>query len=481
MASTFTHRTRLAFLRRLIVPREYALIGLGAFLLFVGDYLSIVVEQAHRMTFAAPVTFIASVAGLATLIVVSRVSDKAPQETRWTLTGRAVMTVIMAAMALASFLLVVAGLYAVTVEQPSDAYLNDVISFSAANAHALLAGRNPYTDDANFIPTLIAYSHAPATPIQGPVFGYGYNYPLQTYVFTIDQAYIHDPSRYAAAFDPRTLHSYPALSFLIYVPLFLVGIQNVMWVNIAAYVALLLWLISLAPRGERAWAAFTGLAALTVTFGSLLLETELICLLFLLPAWRLRDRRGWVSALLLGLGCAFKQYCWLFAPLFLLDAALRHGWRDSARRALIALAAFLTPNLPFIIASPAAWWQSMWLPITVATFPQGMGLVTMALGRFLPPLSKVLFTVLELAAMGGVLWFYTRYRERLREAAPLLALVPFFFAFRSPPNYFAVAPWLALFGWLWLQREWRENQAPDMTAPAEARSAIGSSSDDAVR
>ena len=186
-------------------------------------------------------------------------------------------------------------------------------------------------------------------------------------MFRIDQAYIHDPSRYAAAFDPRTLHSYPALSFLIYVPLFLVGIQNVMWVNMAAYAALLLWLISLAPRGQRGWVAFTGLAALTITFGSLLLETELICLLFLLPAWRLRDRRGWASALLLGLGCAFKQYCWFFAPLFLLDALLRHGWREAVRRALIALAAFLAPNLPFILASPAAWWQSMWLPLSVAT------------------------------------------------------------------------------------------------------------------
>jgi hypothetical protein len=455
-------RALRAILRRLIVPRVYALIGLGAFLLFVGDYLSIIVEQAHHVTLAAPVTFIASAAGLVALLAVARAYGRVAEESRWELAGRAVMTVVMAAMALASFLLVIAGLYAVTIEQPSSAYLNDVISFNAANAHALLAGRNPYTDDANFIPTLLAYPHAPPTPIQGPIFGYGYDYPHQPYVFTIDQAYIHDPSRYVAAFDPRTLHSYPALSFLIYVPLFLVGIQNVMWVNMLAYVALLLWLVSLAPRGQRGWVAFTALAALTITFGSLLLETELICLLFLLPAWRLRDRRGWASALLLGLGCAFKQYCWLFAPLFLLDAALRHGWREAGRRALLALVAFLAPNLPFIIASPAAWWQSMWLPLSVATFPQGMGLVTLALGHFLPGPPKVVFTVLEIAAVGAALWLYARYRERLREAAPLLALVPLFFAFRSPPNYFAVAPWLALFAWLWLQRARREKLAPDV-------------------
>ncbi|HEU0026768.1 MAG TPA: hypothetical protein VFQ25_06590 [Ktedonobacterales bacterium] len=442
--------------RRLIVPRPFALIGLGAFLLIVANYLSFTVEAAHSLTLAAPITFFASAAGLGALIVAAwapgEALGQAREETRWELAGRAVMTVIMAAMAVASFLLVIAGLYYAAIVPPSGAYLNDVISFNAANAHTLLAGHNPYTDDANFIPTLIAYPKAPPTPIQGPIFGYGFNYPLQGHVFAIDRAYIRDPVRYAAAFDPRTLHSYPALSFLIYVPLFLVGVQNVMWVNLIAYVALLLWLISLAPRGQRVWVAFTGLAAVTITFGSLLLETELICLLFLLPAWRLRDERGWVSALLLGLSCAFKQYCWLFAPLFLLDALLRHGWRAAARRALIALAAFLAPNLPFIIASPGAWWQSIWLPLTAALFPQGVGLVTLALGRVLPPLPKLAFTALEIAAMGAVLWAYARYHGRLREAALILALVPFFVAFRSPPNYFAAAPWLALFTWLWLQR-----------------------------
>jgi uncharacterized membrane protein len=439
---------------QLIAPRGYALIGLGSLLLFIGDYAATnIVLAAHSLTPFALVAFGGTVGGLAALLIAARDGiGAAARWPRWVLAGRVVITLVMAAMALSSFLLLIAGLYSVTLEPPSRAYLNDVISFSAANAHALLAGQNPYTNDANFIPTLVAYPQAPPTPLQGSIFGYGYNYPLLPHVYAIDQAYIHDPMRYAAAFDPRTLHSYPALSFLIYVPLFLLGVQNIMWVNMLAYLALLAWLVSLAPRGERGWALFTALAALTVTFGSLLLETELICLLFLLPAWRLRDQHGWASALLLGLACAFKQYCWFFAPLFLLEVALHHGWREAARRALIALVAFLAPNLPFIIASPAAWWQSMWLPLTIATFPQGMGLVTLALGRWLPALPKMVFTVLEIVALGGTLWLYARYRGKLRETAPLLALIPFLFAYRSPPNYFALAPWLALFAWFWLRR-----------------------------
>jgi hypothetical protein len=451
--------------QKLIAPQPYALIGGGALLLFIADYFSITVEQVHGFAWGALVTFLAAALGLAALLYVAssagislRILGKwtsDPRIERWELAARAIITLIMALMALASFLLFIAGLYSVTGEQPAEAYLNDVISFSAANAHAVLAGHNPYTDDANFIPTLIAYPKAPPTPIQGPIFGSGYDYPLQSHVFAIDQLYIQDPTRYAAAFDPHTLHSYPALAFLIYIPLFLLGIQNVMWLNIIAYVALLVWLIRVAPREERGWALFTGLAALTITFGSLLLETEVICLLFLLPAWQMRGAtgwRGWKSAILLGLACAFKQYCWYFAPLFLLDVWLRQGWRLAIRQALIAAAAFLLPNLPFIVASPSAWFQSMLLPLTAATFPQGMGLVTLALGRWLPALPKITFAILEFAALGGTLWLYARRHDRLREAAPLLALVPFFFAFRSPPNYFAFAPWFALFAWYWLSR-----------------------------
>lgn len=462
---------------RLIAPRGYALIGAGSLLLFIGDYFSITVEQAHALTWAAPLTLVGTVAGLVALLAAARGWDGAshsqmrPAWARWELAARALITIVMAAMALASFLLLIAGLYNTIFQPPSSAYLNDVISFSAANAHATLAGRNPYTDDANFIPTLIAYPQAPPTPLQGPVFGYGYTYPLQPHVFAIDRLYVHDPARYAGAFDPRSLHSYPALAFLIYIPLFLVGVQNVMWVNIAAYVALFVWLVSLAERGERGWVAFTALAALTVTFGSLLLETEVICLLFLLPAWRLRARCGWASAILLGLACAFKQYCWFFAPLYLLDTLRRQGWREAVKRGLVALLAFLAPNAPFIFLDPGAWWRSMWLPLGANLFPQGMGLVTLALGHWLPALPQLVFTILEVAAVAGALWVYARHHQRLSEAAPLLALLPFVFAFRSPPNYFAIAPWLALFAWLWLHRARREG-APGATNAATSAAAL---------
>ncbi|MDE3230658.1 MAG: DUF2029 domain-containing protein, partial [Chloroflexota bacterium] len=333
--------------------------------------------------------------------------------------------------------------------------------FSAANAQAVLHGRNPYTDDANFIPTLLRYPLAPPTPLQGPVFGYGYNYPLQPHVFAIDKAYLRDPSAYPGAFDPATLHSYPALSFLLYLPLVALG-QNILWWHLLAYAGLFAWLVTLAPREQRGWVALVAAATVTVPLRTLMLDTEVICLVFLLVAWHWRERR-WLSAIALGLGCAFKQYCWLFAPFFLLDALLRHGWREALRRALIAGAAFLAPNLPFILLSPHAWLVSVFLPLRGDLFPQGMGLVALSLARILPGWPTLFYAVAELIALAGALWLSIRYRKETREAVLLFALIPLIFAFRSPANYFAVAPWLALYATLMLQR-----QRATVAAPASA-------------
>jgi uncharacterized membrane protein len=46
------------------------------------------------------------------------------------------------------------------------------------------------------------------------------------------------------------------------------------------------------------------------------------------------------------------------------------GW-ELARRGLITLGAFLLANLPFLLLSPAAWFVSLWLPMSHPLFPQG--------------------------------------------------------------------------------------------------------------
>ena len=336
----------------------------------------------------------------------------------------------------------------------SRAYINDVISFTYTNAKAALAGHNPYTNDSAFGATLQRFPVGGATPMRRGLFGHGFAYPLKPKQARIERLYVRwvtgpaarsgAPDPTGSAFDPRTLHSYPALSFLLYVPLIWLGVQNVLVLHVVVFAALFAWLVWIAPPKRRRWAALAAASAMIIPYRSLNFDSEIICLAFLLLAWHYRRNR-WVSVIALGLGCAFKQYCWLFAPFILLDAWLTYGWREAWRRAGLTLAVFLAPNLPYLIASPGAWLTSMALPVSDPLFPMGMGLITLSLGGWLPFLPTLAYSALALVTLAGALWAYARWRPQLGEAALLLALLPLFFAWRSPANYFAIAPWLALY------------------------------------
>lgn len=440
-----------------MAPTRIAALGVGALLLALASVLSDFVDFSRGFNPLALVEVVCFVVAL--LLLFALTLDLAPGQApwsrwegaRWLGPARIAATILLLLVATVTFLLCLGFLNTVLFSPTSHAYWNDVISFNSANAQAVLQGRNPYTDDANFLPTLIRYQQAPPTPMQGPVFGYGYNYPLQPHVFAVDKAYLRDPAAYAGAFDPATLHSYPALSFLLYIPLVAMGL-DILWLHLLAYAALFVWLVSLAPREQRGWVALAAAAAVSIPLRTLMLDTEVICLIFLLVAWQYRRQR-WLSAVALGLGCAFKQYCWLFAPFMLVDALLRYGWREALKRALIVAGAFLLPNLPFLLTNPRAWVASVFLPVTGALFPQGMGLVALSLGRFLPAWPPLFYAGAELLAFAGALWLFIRYHVALHESALLLALAPLVFAFRSPANYFAVIPWLALYALLTLARQ----------------------------
>jgi len=467
-------------LRFPVAPPRIAALGIAAMLLALASELSDVVAFSRGFNPLALVVFVCFVGAVGLLLALSLdlPAERAPwrgwAEARWAAPTRVVATIIMALLTLLSFLLCTGFLSTVLFNSTAHAYWNDVISFSAANAQAVLHGRNPYTDDANFLPTLIRYQQAPPTPLQGPVFGYGYNYPLQPHVFAIDKAYLRNPAAYVGAFDPATLHSYPALSFLLYLPLVAFG-QDILWWHLLAYAGLFFWLVALAPRPQRGWVALAAAAAVSIPLRTLMIDTEIICLVFLLVAWHYRERR-WVSAVMLGLGCAFKQYVWLFAPFFLLDALLRHGWREALKRGVIIGAVFLIPNLPFIAQNPHAWLASVFLPLSGALFPQGMGLVALSLGRFLPGWPHLFYAVAELLAFAGALWLYLGYRNELGESVLLLALLPLIFAFRSPANYFAVMPWLALYATLMLARKHAASKAPALAIHTAGASAASSAS-----
>jgi hypothetical protein len=355
-----------------------------------------------------------------------------------------VPVVLAGVLAVFAFLVFVGSVYATFSVPPARAYTSDVVAFDYVNARDVAAGLDPYLSDATFRAVLAAYPLAAPTPLRRGLFSGGEDYPRSARFVTVEGRWLADPSADRGEFDPATLHSYPALSFLIYVPLVWAGVSNVLWLDVLACAALLCWLIWLAPAGQRGWAALALGTAAIIPRHSLLLDSEVYCVALLLAAWHWRERRLAGSALL-GLACAFKQYCWFFAPFFLVDMVKTQGWREATRRGAIALGTFLLPNLPFLLASPRAWLTSQLVPMRDPMFPSGIGAVAVSMGHLLPYPPTGVYAALEALALLTTLWLYAHQHAGLRELALLLALVPLWFAFRSPPNYFAFAPWLAVY------------------------------------
>ncbi len=345
------------------------------------------------------------------------------------------------------------------------AYDSDMLALTHVNAELVLSGHNPYTSNAAYQVAFLRFPSFLGTPLRGSVFGTGFTPPSPARIAAVQRQYMQMPASVRGAFDPRTLHSYPALSFLLYVPVLWAGLPNILPVHLCLYLALFAWLVWKMPPNARRWGALTALAAAPVVVASLIESNEVVCVVLLVLAWEYRDRR-WLGAILLGIACAYKQYAWGFVPFYAIDMVLAEGWAEAVWRGAIALGAFLLPNGPFLIASPLAWFTSLWLPISEPLFPQGMGIIALSLGHLLPYGPPAIYALLEAAVTGVSLVIAIRWRKQLGAGVLVLALIPLFFAFRSIPSYFAFAPWLALYAVL-CRVEWRSRAARSPVSPEQ--------------
>jgi hypothetical protein len=176
--------------------------------------------------------------------------------------------------------------------------------------------------------------------------------------------------------------SYPSLSFLLFVPQVLAGIDNP---NITPIVALFVVVVVLVRRSP----AYLAAAPLALLFANLNLVRftyagtfDILWVLPLLFAMRFWATQRWrAAAVCFGLACAVKQTPWLIAPYLALWLYLESPDRQTfVRRArdclLFGGGAFLLPNLPFIVADPGAWLRGVLTPLgsTSPLFIQGTGL-----------------------------------------------------------------------------------------------------------
>jgi uncharacterized membrane protein len=298
-------------------------------------------------------------------------------------------------------------------------YGTDEIAFNQRAAELLLKGLNPYT--ASLANSLDAFM-----------------VPEQYHTWLLNG---HEVARL----------SYPALSFLVYLPALALGtgFQTAFVVNVVAWITTVVLLYFMLPWRLR-WAAPL-LGTLTnyvdFTVGGV---TDMVFLPFLLIAvWRW-DRYGdptersvarWIGPFALGMAMSVKQTPWFVLPLLLIGIALEARarapggwWRLPVRYGAIAAGTFGLINLPFIIWNPGAFMHGILVPLIEQTVPAGQGVISLALFQHMGGQLEA-FKLAGIAAMALLIGVWTvGYRQLKPVLLPLVAIV-FFWSTRSFASY----------------------------------------------
>ncbi|MBV9103926.1 MAG: hypothetical protein JO060_10055 [Candidatus Eremiobacteraeota bacterium] len=314
------------------------------------------------------------------------------------------------------------------------AYGTDAMLFNAYSAELLTRGVNPY-----------------AANMQ-PAFGL-FGVPTNLVTPTVTGGAIF-------------AQSYPALSFLVYVPFALLG-QSALWLSIAAHLGLLATLVVIAPRPFKALAPVILFADPVYTQYTLGSVTDII---WALPAvlcayyWRSKPA---LAAFYLGLACGFKQSPWFIVPFAIVawafTAVERRRWLSFFEPLCVLLLTFFIPNAPFIIWDPHRWLSGVMTPMAGNLIAFGSGIVQLTTANVYATDLHTL-TTLSAAVLGLLLVFYAVDRRRFGFVPFLAPGIALFFAARSLQNYFMFWP-VALMayafsspGEIWLRSESAERR-----------------------
>jgi uncharacterized membrane protein len=251
--------------------------------------------------------------------------------------------------------------------------------------------------------------------------------------------------------QPVTALSYPALAFEAYLPLIAAGItaQAAVWMDVAAWVLGAVVLFAVLPRRLAPLAAV--IASMDVYIGySVGGITDCLYVPLLVGAavrWDsfavTRGLAAWRGPVLMGLAMAVKQTPWLVAPFVVAGIALEsrqarggaQAIRDGLRYAGIAMAAFLVPNLPYLLSAPGAWLRGVLTPFSAQAVPAGQGLISLSLSLPVGGGSLRAYTAAAVIVLAVALACYVAAYPVLKPAAFLIPSVVLFFASRSFGSY----------------------------------------------
>lgn len=228
---------------------------------------------------------------------------------------------------------------------------------------------------------------------------------------------------------------YPALSFLLFVPFFSLGLSAELVFPLLLSIALALVYFA-APEKYRPVALLPFLADPNYFFhanGGVGDIAWAILLSLMVIAWR----RPFWRAVLFGLAASYKQLPWFAAPFLL----VRIFWEnpDSRRREIFrfvlgSVLVFGVINAPFIIWNPAAWIAGVFDPLLspMQIFGQGASVLTTVGWAAIP---KTLYVVGSYGLLLIFLVAYARHYPRAPHLIWILTGLALWFGFRSLASY----------------------------------------------
>jgi uncharacterized membrane protein len=312
---------------------------------------------------------------------------------------------------------------------------NDATSLTHQAARNVIDGKNPYVV-ANIVAAMIEFNGATdkLTPLREGRFAAVFPYPSSAQLEQLWQEAVASPSQVPPELESK--FNYPALCFLM--PAFFVwlGVGDFRFIYLILLVPVLAYVIFRVPGKFRVFFIIALVASLELWNSLAAGETGLLYFPLLLLAWVLYRRNLLLSALFMAMVVAIKQITWFLLPFYLIVIFRTMGWRKLLAVSAVIAVVFVAANAWFIARDPHLWLISLLAPVRDSLFPLGVGLISLVTGGLLDIRSPLLFTILEFSVLAlAIIWYWINCR-RYPDTAPVLSILPLFFAWRSLWGYF---------------------------------------------
>lgn len=313
---------------------------------------------------------------------------------------------------------------------------NDRIVLGEQASQALIDGENPYAHT-NIV---LAAKEVPAlnpTILRQGAFADVYTRPSEERVHAVLADAMQHPDVIPVEFESKI--SYPAGSFLFHTPFVVLGI-DIRWFYLICVLLIMGYIFWRAPSALRPLIIIGSIASVLVWNAVIAGSMDSLYLLFVLLGWTLR-KRIWLAAFCMGLALTCKQTAITFVFFYLILLLRESGWRNVFKSGMMIVAVFIVTNLPFVAADPNVWLSVILAPVRDPLIPEGVGIVSFAT-LSTNPVPAWPFALIEVIVLvAAMIWYYFRCL-RAPQTGLLLAIIPFFFAWRSLASYFAMIPLL---------------------------------------